>query len=177
MPRGSIYRLGGRQCRGFTLIELMVTVAVMSILAAIAAPSMIGLLNANRLAGMNDELAASLQLARSEAVRRSAPVTVCNSADGSTCSPSTSWTRWIVIGEDNATGTIDVIRDNEVTGSVEISGPNAGIVFSSSGLIRAEETLTVCIPTDHPAENQRVMTVMISGNIHSEKESGGGVCP
>ena len=163
--------------RGFTLVELMVVVAVMAILAAIAAPSMTGLINANRLSGQAGELSATMQLARSEAVRRNARVTVCPSSDGSSCASSTSWTRWIVLGAANATDTAEVIRDNSVVGSVQVSGPAAGIVFRPSGLIDAQTTVTACMPTSEPVENRQVVTVMISGSTTITKVNGGGTCP
>lgn len=168
---------GGRRAGGFSLIELMVTVAVLAILAAVAAPSMIAFVNANRLNGTTGEMTASLQLARSEAIRRNARVTVCSSSNGTTCSGSSDWSRWIVIGQDNVSGDTDVIRDQGSSGEMQLSGPAAGIRFNPSGLVNAEESLTVCMPTDKPAANQRVLTVLAGGTIITTENDGGGACP
>lgn len=168
---------GRRRTRGFTIIELAVVVAVLAILAAVAVPGMIGLVNSNRLAGMTGDVTASIQLARSEAIRRSAPVTVCSSANGTTCSGSAAWNQWIIIGEDNATGAIDIIRHETLTDDMQLSGPAGGIIFNSSGIARSEQTLTVCLPTDRPAENQRAIRVLISGSIITTRSNGGGACP
>lgn len=162
---------------GFTVVELMVVVAVVGILAIIAVPSMSALMNANRLNGASGELIAALQVARSEAIRRNARVTVCASTDGTTCSTSGAWAQWIVHGNDNATATDEVIRNDRPTGSVQISGPTAGIVFRPSGIIDTQATVVACLPVTNPAENRRVVTVMISGIINSSATNGGGTCP
>lgn len=166
---------------GFSLVELVVTLAVAAIIAAVAMPSFESMLNSSRLRGASEELTSVMLLARSEAVRRNAPVTVCGSSDGTTCNGSTNWARWIVIGRDNAASAggsevIDVIRDNALPGGVQLTGPAAGIRFNPSGRTRGQETLTACLPTTKPAENQRVMTVMISGNARTTKADGGGAC-
>ena len=172
-PRGK----GRRRGQGFTLIELMVTVVVVGILAMVAAPVMTALVNNSRISGQTEELVTSLQLARGEAVRRNARVTICPSTDGSTCAASTSWARWIVHGMDTTAGVDDVIRDSSAAGNVQVSGPAAGIVFKPSGLIDSQESLTVCMPTTKPNDNQRVLTVMISGVVSVSKVNGSGACP
>src|SRR5690606_24370806 len=56
--------------RGFTLIELLVTLAVASMLVVVAVPNFQAFVNSSRLAGAANEMIASLQLARAEAIRR-----------------------------------------------------------------------------------------------------------
>jgi type IV fimbrial biogenesis protein FimT len=62
--------------RGLTVIELMVVIAVVGVLLALAAPSMRGLIAAQRVRGINTELVTDLQYARSEAARRNVDVRV-----------------------------------------------------------------------------------------------------
>lgn len=162
---------------GFTLIELAVTVAVIGILATIAMPNMTALINRSRLTSQASEVVSALQLARAEAIRRNARVTVCRSTNGITCDSGTDWAHWIIVGRDNATGADDVIRDSTTNASQQISGPAAGIVFKPSGLIDAQATVTVCMPTTRPADNQRELTVMISGIVSMKNVDGSGVCP
>jgi type IV fimbrial biogenesis protein FimT len=59
---------------GFTLIELMVVLAVIGVVLALAAPSFTGFLARKRVEGVAAELMTDLQLARSEAVARNAAV-------------------------------------------------------------------------------------------------------
>lgn len=62
--------------RGLTVIELMVVIALVGILVALVAPSMRGLISAQRVRGVNAELVTDLQYARSEAARRNHDVRV-----------------------------------------------------------------------------------------------------
>lgn len=70
--------------RGFTLIELIVAMAVLGILAAVAAPAIGEYLATQRLKGAAEELQTDLQFARMESVQRNAPVTVTLASTGYT---------------------------------------------------------------------------------------------
>lgn len=91
------------EIRGFTLVELAVTLAVAAILLALATPSFAELLRRNRLAAANNELVTALQIARAEALRRGRPVSVCASSDERSCAGSKDWATGWVVFEDNVT--------------------------------------------------------------------------
>lgn len=94
---------------GFTLVELIVTLAVAAILLAIAVPSFQATIQTNRMAANVNEFIGALNLARSEAVKRGVPVTVCkDGGGGSACVNSAQWeTGWIVFADLNNDGIVD----------------------------------------------------------------------
>jgi type IV fimbrial biogenesis protein FimT len=149
--------------RGFTLVELMVTVAVLGILAVVAVPAMTGMINNSRLRGQAEEVAAALQLARSEAVRRNQRITACASASGTSCAASAS--RLVVYWQDpsNAANT-EMVREIAMPGSVQISGPAAGIQFRSTGLADSAQQLQITVSGD-----TRYVCVQISGVVSLKK--------
>lgn len=67
---------------GFTLIELLVTVAVLGIVMTLAAPSMVDLINSNRLKSAAFDLVVSLNYARSEAIKRNTDATLTPAGGG-----------------------------------------------------------------------------------------------
>ena len=66
-----------KNIRGFTLIELMVTIAIMAIMAAFALPSMRNLVANTRIVNRSEQIANAIRLARVEAVRTNLPILIC----------------------------------------------------------------------------------------------------
>jgi len=71
--------------RGFSLLELMITITVMAILLAIAVPSFRDVIHRNEVSSASNALLASVSYARSESITRSQLVSMCPSADGASC--------------------------------------------------------------------------------------------
>ncbi|MGB7194906.1 MAG: GspH/FimT family pseudopilin [Collimonas pratensis] len=96
--------------RGFTLIELIVTLTVAGILAAVAIPWMSDFIIRTRVSGNVNEFIAATMLARSEAIQRNGAVTICRSTGAETgsnaCDTSASdWSSgWLVFVGTTATG-------------------------------------------------------------------------
>lgn len=114
---------------GFTLVELMVTVVVAAILLAVGVPSFRELIQNNRLATATNEVVATLHLARSEAVKGNARVTVCKSANGTSCVTSGNWSQgWLVFTDPNSnaaydSGTETLLRvQGKISGDVSVTG-------------------------------------------------------
>lgn len=86
-----------QRSRGFTLIELAVTLAIASILAGVALPSLQDLLERQRAAAVVGSLTAHMGLARVAAVTHNRRSVLCPTADGHTCHVGTDWSRgWML---------------------------------------------------------------------------------
>jgi len=146
---GSCRSIG--RCRGFTLIELAVVLAISAILLTLAAPPMRDLIERNSVASNVNALMSTLGFARAEAMKHGMMVAVCRSTNADTaatpsCSPGTDWTSgWIVFADANADGTFNPGAGDALLraqGTLARSGTiernqTGSLQFASTGLMTA----------------------------------------
>lgn len=181
--------------RGFTLIELMVAVAVLAILLAVAVPSFETIRNISRLAGGSNELVTGIQLARSDAIRRNGRSVFCRSDDGATCSAAAGqWQGWLVGFDGNGDG--DFADANEgitrvgtitapllVTPSSNLTALGNRLTFRADGMVPGtagnallNARLSVCMVTTRPPQNARSVSIRSGGRVAVEAGTATG-CP
>jgi len=169
---------------GFTLIELMITVAIVGIVASLGVPSFQEMLHQNRASSLANELATSLNLARSEAIKRGTRVSVCKSANITESSPTcstattTNWQNgWLIFVDKGTSGTFDNSSDTRLkvgqpsnSNAVIIADPTFTnyISYLSSGISRGSGlpngSLDICV-----GGVQRSIIISSTGRIRSAK--------
>jgi len=156
---------------GFTLIELMITLAVMAVVLSVAAPSLYFLVQNNRLTTDINRLVTGFNQARSEAVKRGVRVTIAatDSSDATNEWGKGGWTIWIDTDSDN------VVDGGETVISVD-QAMSASMVLDSVGnigsfsylpdgsIVGAGDTLTLCDQT-RTGETGRSVTVTATGRV------------
>ncbi len=132
-------RMGARcppatlRLRGFTLIETMMVVVIVAILAAVAGPSMVDLYRTNRLSSASSALQVSLNLARSEAIKRGSDARVTVGANGTAGVFTNGWTVF-ADGTNNANGEVAPTADSATVTRLEVAAaPTGPLTFSQSG--------------------------------------------
>ncbi|BDT59669.1 type IV pilin [Massilia varians] len=114
-----------RPARGFTLPELMTALAVMAILGAVAAPAYGNWVAAMRARSTGTDLHTALNLARSEAIKRNAEVTLAPGASG--------WLAgWSIAAASDASR---VLHSHPAVGVASITGP-ARVTYGANGRIK-----------------------------------------
>jgi type IV fimbrial biogenesis protein FimT len=142
-----------RTQRGFTLTELVVTLTVAAILAAVAAPSMSTMLVGNRIRTSGTDLMSALLLARSEAIKRNGQVAVQPT--------SGNWSQgWIVAAV--ATGE-QYDKKNGIGTDVQVSGPSVGVVYDRNGRLAALGTASIELADVHHRVTPRCLAIDLSG--------------
>lgn len=101
--------------QGFTLIELMITLAVMAIVVAMAAPGFNNMITNNRSTSMASELVATVNYARSEAIKQAKRVSICPSTNGTSCLASADdWAKGWLVFVDNAASDSAAVSEGTV---------------------------------------------------------------
>ena len=100
--------------KGFTLLELIIIVAILGITTALAVPGLREMVSNNRIQSNASDFVAALQFAKAEAVARVNPVTLCKGADLIGCAADGGWQQgWIVFSDDNGDAGEDVLLNHE----------------------------------------------------------------
>lgn len=187
-------RRAAHNAAGFTLIELAVTVAVLALLLAIAFPSFETMVNQNRLAAASNQVIATLQQARLEAVRQNRRVMICNSGDGVECQCCER--KWdglaLVQPVPGQPGTQPPLAFTRLSAPVELLPGHAFnshywtdmVAYRGDGRpargphVRLPKSLPirVCIPTTRPANNIRDVMLHASGRVSVIASNGNGAC-
>lgn len=134
--------LAGKRAAGFTLLELMTTLIVISVLLTVAVPGFFDTIRTNRAAANANELVTALSIARSEAIRRGARITLCATTDGTACNGN--WTqRWMLFVDTAATDTAapgfsaaNLLREWGAPSGDAVIATNAAGVSAAVGWIR-----------------------------------------
>lgn len=170
---------------GFTVIELMITLALIAILLALAAPSLQEAMMSIRITGHTNDLMADLAVARSEAVKRNVPVVLCSSTDGRTCAATASWNQgWIVYPDVDATGTQNGADEAalKTRGALQgsptltlncVGASDKSVTYKSTGMSKLPFSRFTLCDSRTTANAGRTITINTTGRVVSAKAT----CP
>lgn len=156
-----------RATAGFTLLEMMIVVAIMGVLAALAFPSFRYLTSTTKVKGASTELYLALIRARNEAVKRNRPVTLTRS--------DANWQDgWRIIADTNNDGDFAdaddrVVMETGAQARVTITSDEAGVVFLPSGRTQNSDTIKLTITSAESASTQRCVTADLTGKPYTKE--------
>ncbi len=144
--------------RGFSVIELMVTLAIASILLGIGVPSFNNAILGSKLSAYANSLVASSFMARSEAIKRNTTVTMCVSTDGINCTTGGWEQGWIV-----AVGTTVLLQQTAASNGFKLTGSVSSVTYQPTGVGATQATITVCRAAPEVGTQERVVSINATG--------------
>ena len=170
--------------KGFTLIELMVTIVIAGILLSIAIPSFQNFIIDSRLNSTATEFADAIRLARSEALKRNRPIILCrvDPGDPGKCVSGGNWGGWAMHDEamPNGETVLQLGQLNSFGNTLRVNSDlgNQTATFASDGLVRDggalvnEKNITIC-STSGSGEKTRQVKFGAAGRVSIENVAGG----
>lgn len=167
---------------GFTLLELIITVAVISLVMAFAIPSMTTFNQNDRLTTNINALVGHLAYARSEAVKTSQQVSLCSSSDAATCT-GTGWEQgWMIYADANGNGAFNAGTETILRAQQALDGGNT---LTATGAIGSQVTYdyrgfattttgSFLLCDARPGPWGKTVTITNTGRVRSE---AGSTCP
>ena len=143
---------------GFTVVELLIAMAVMGVFAALAAPALTTFISAQQVRAASTDLHASLQSARSQAITRNGPVNV-TPAEG-------DWARGWTITDDTGA----VLRRQSGYPRVTLRGP-ARVTFDADGRLTAAGTTFGISPLEPSPNADRCVRLRLNGRSAVDRTS------
>ena len=170
---------------GFTLVELLVVLAVSAIILSIAAPSFANIVANNRVTAAANDLVIALNLGKSEAVRSGNPTVLCQSSNGTSCGgDQTAWANgWVLFNDADGDDTLDagerLIRVHSALNPQLAFRLNEGdnssfITFSPAG--RANRNGSFCFENSYNASKSKMIVITQVGRFRTETWDSSGNC-
>jgi type IV fimbrial biogenesis protein FimT len=168
--------------RGFTLMEMMFTVAVAGVILAVAVPSFQTMIANNRLTTQATEIVAAMNFARSAAISSNKSVWFCrvNLEVSSNCAGSAGEWDFFIVRDASAVLRRGALADYSGTVSFESDLTGDRITFTPDGLAHngvatgplvSDNELTIC-SSKVSGDNMRVITVGAGSRMSTTKDSG-----
>jgi len=169
--RGVSRAAEARYAAGFTVIELMIVVAILVILIAIAGPDLRSMIVGARIKNASFDIFSTLTHARSEAVTRNTTVLICRGADW-----ASGWTVTFAADCDSIT-TQNTLRKKDAYQGITINNSAASVSFSSIGRAIAAASFEITA-AGASQENMRCVTIDPSRQPHTKPPvKTGFACP
>lgn len=166
--------------KGFTLVELMVTMAVAIILMAVGVPLFQQMLANNRVTGQTNSLVTAMTLARTQAVGRGAPVAVCAKASRDpavlACGAVGDWVNgWLVFLDGAAATPLRVFEPP--SGTPALTASAASVRFLADGSLDAGAAQSFRVAQGAEATFDNCMGLSLMGQVHTDRVATGAACP
>ena len=171
---------------GYTLLELLITLAIMAIVMALGIPSFNNALQNNRLESQTYDISTAFSLARMEAIDKGVTVTLCSSSDQATCrtdADQNNWAGgWILFRDINANGQVNtpnctIIANDCVvkvwpalSGASVLTGTNNFVIYAIDGRLSSAVmslTLTPNLPAECGVNQKRTLTLSVTGKLNT----------